>query len=120
VKSTISDDRARNIVESIKEKIDRCLIAIFDITNIFMIRNGNGESKAYPNPNVVFEMSYALERKNNGQIILVKKKRKDFESDRAPFDFLLNRYMGYKTKEDARNKLKQAVAEILHNLGFIA
>ena len=120
VKSMRPEDGAGNIVEGIMKNIDRCLLAVFDITNIFMIPNGNGESKAYPNANVVFEMSYALQRKRKDQIILVKKKRNDFVSDKTPFDFSMNRYLPYKTKEQARDRIKSLIAENLERLGFIA
>lgn len=120
VESTRPADGADDIVSTIKRNLDRCLLAVFDITNTSIVPNGEGKpSKAYPNANVVFEMSYALQRKRKDQIILVKRTRDDVAVDGVPFDFSQNRYLEYKTKGQARDCIKAIIVQNLEILGFI-
>lgn len=120
IESTRPEDGAGNIVNSIKDNIDRSLMAIFDATNVVSLDSKDPNSKSYPNANVAFELGYALSRKNDDQVIIVKKSRhKDFASDDAPFDFSQNRRINYEKPAQAKAAIKTAVIEYFERIGFI-
>ena len=89
VESTREEDGAEDIGTAIKRNLDRCLFAVFDITNVSTVGSENG--KHYPNANVVFEMSYALAKKRHDQVLLLKQERPELNPDEVPFDFRQNR-----------------------------
>ena len=55
--------------------------------------------------NVVFKMSYALQRKRKDQVILVKRKRDDIQMDEVPFDFSKNRHIQYQSQGQAKKQI---------------
>lgn len=126
VESTRPEDGAKNIVDALKDNLNKSMFSIFDITNVAKVEapavqaNAAGaaktfddEPKSYPNANVVFELSYALARKQPNQILLVKKSRMDvFKDDKVPFDFEHNKHHKV-TDYETPAKLKAAVKEIL-------
>lgn len=121
IESTRLEDGSDDIVEAIKRNIDRSLLCVFDITNVATVseKDSNDLVKVYPNANVVFEMSYALQRKRGSQIILVKKKRDDFSIDEVPFDFSRNRHLPYKKPSNLSNALDEIVKKNLRSLRII-
>lgn len=124
VESTRLEDGAKDIVSAIKQNIDKSLITIFDITSVAEVIKNKGEdsqlfTKYYPNANVVFEFSYALQRKGEHQIILVKQKRDDLDNDLVPFDFQQHRYYLYKEASDLKQRLTLVISNTLEKMGFI-
>lgn len=124
VESTRLEDGAKDIVNAIKQNIDKSLVAVFDITNVAKVIHSNGEEKQiptkyYPNANVVFELSYALQRKSEGQIIIIKQKRNDLDNDLVPFDFQQHKYYLYEQSSDLQQQLTYTIANTLEKMGFI-
>lgn len=132
VESTRPEDGAKDIVAAIKENIARSLIAFFDITNVAQVKGeGKGEAaekadkakakaKSYPNANVVFEMSYALHKKQIAQIVLVKKGRKDdLNMDGVPFDFQQNRRLDYAKPDKVKKEVKDILIAYLRSINFV-
>lgn len=123
VESIRLEDGAKDIVSAIKQNLDKSLIAVFDITNVAKVVNNNEEeptpAKHYPNANVVFEVSYALQRKSENQIILVKRKRDDLDNDSVPFDFQQHRHCPYKQVSELKRQLTSIISNTLEKMGFI-
>lgn len=119
IESTRPEDGAEDILLAIKKNIDHSLIAVFDITNVASIPQNGDNVKCYPNANVVFELSYALQRKRSDQIIIVKKNRNDLPSNEVPFDFRQNLNLNYDQPAQLRTSLMQIVLEQLERIGFI-
>ena len=129
IESTRPEDGAKDIVDAIRDNLNKCMFAVFDITNIAPVgepKVGSGESKAkgspksYPNPNVVFELSYSLAQKRPNQIVLVKRERKnDFNDDRVPFDFEHHKRVNYDTPAKLKETLKQILINYLCSVNYI-
>lgn len=117
VESTREEDGAEDIVASIKKNLDRCLMAIFDITNVASVGGDNG--KQYPNANVVFEMSYALARKRPDQILLLKQGRDDLQPDDVPFDFTQNRRIVVGDPSKLSKEVQKALIDYLRRQNFL-
>lgn len=110
VEPSTAADGSRDIVQTIKSNLDKCLFSVFDVTNVAEVSQaGQAPAKYYPNANVVFELSYAVVRKRPEQVLLVKRKRAEMKPDAAPFDFEHLRRNDY----DSPAKLKQEVLQIL-------
>ncbi len=133
VESTRPEDGAKNIVEAIQDNLNKCMFAVFDITNIASVKlpdalpqAGGGapmpqeEAKAYPNPNVIFELSYTLAQKRPNQILLVKNgRKKTFQNDRVPFDFEHNRRVDYEKPAKLKTELKAILVEYFRSANYI-
>lgn len=123
VESTRAEDGAKDIVEAIKDNIDKALIIVSDITNVSGVLDNDGfvkqGDKTYPNANVVFETSYALLRKESNQIVLVKRKREELSNDETPFDFSKNRRLEYSTGLGLKESLKSVIESILEQINYI-
>jgi len=95
-------------------------MVVFDATNVVSLDSEVPGSKSYPNANVAFELGYSLSRKNDDQIVIVKKSRqKDFASDDAPFDFSQNRRINYEKPAQAKTAIKATIVEYFERIGFI-
>jgi len=123
VESTRLEDGAKDIVEAIKDNIDKSLIIVSDVTNVSGVLGNDGKQKEdgknYPNANVVFETSYAFQRKEFNQIILVKRERKELPNDETPFDFSKNRRINYKTKSEIMTELKGLIISTLEEINYL-
>jgi hypothetical protein len=133
VESTRPEDGAKDIVDAIRDNLNKCMLAVFDITNIIPVkpldsdtrssdgRSGAKESsKSYPNPNVVFELGYALAQKRAGQIVLVKRERKlDFPDDQVPFDFSHNRRINYSEPAKLKRQIMDILINYFRNINYI-
>jgi hypothetical protein len=120
VESTRPEDGAGNIVDSIRANIDKSLLAVFDVTNVASIDAGNTAAKSYPNANVVFELGYALSRKNDDQVVIVKHSRaSDFANDLPPFDFAQNRRLNYERPAQIKTDLAATIVSYFERIGFI-
>ncbi|MCZ7558529.1 MAG: nucleotide-binding protein [Bacteroidia bacterium] len=131
VSATRPEDGAKDIVDAIQDNLNKCMLAVFDITNIAQVvrkpevkgdaDKPKDEAKCYPNPNVVFELSYALAHKNPAQIVLVKKgRKKELKDDRVPFDFEHNRRLDYEKPADLKQKLKGIIVQYFRSVNYIA
>lgn len=118
------DEATRNISGSpeipleILKKINNCDIFICDLTTINF---SSDNDRKVPNPNVVFELGYAVSILGWERIIMLfNQKYGDFKSE-LPFDFEKRRVLGYNIddKTDAsgkgnlRNKIKDNLELIL-------
>jgi hypothetical protein len=120
VESTREQDGAGNIVDSIKSNIDRCMFAVFDITNVSKVLSDDANSKHYPNANVVFELSYALVQKKADQVLLLKQKRtKDLPNDAIPFDFEQNKRIDFDAPASLRREVQSILISHLRRRNFI-
>lgn len=127
VEATREEDGVKDILQAIKEKIDRCLFAVFDITNVAIVDKEGGEvvkgkqeAKQYPNANVVFELSYALSRKRFDQMAFVKKERDELKPDKAPFDFEHYKILSYDKPAKMKSDLKTIIVEAFNRFNIIS
>lgn len=120
VESTRPEDGASNIMGSIRANIDKSLLAVFDITNVAGIDASNTAAKSYPNANVVFELGYALSRKNDDQVVIVKHSRTTtFANDQSPFDFDQNRRLNYERPAQIKADLAATIVSYFERIGFM-
>lgn len=120
VESTRPEDGAGNIVDAIKANIDKSLLAIFDVTNVASIDATSTTAKSYPNANVAFELGYALSRKNEDQVVIVKRGRgTDFANDQPPFDFAQNRRLNYERPTKVKTDLMAMIVSYFERIGFV-
>lgn len=123
VESTRAEDGAKDIVQAIKDNIDKSLIIVSDITNVAGVLGNDSklieDGKNYPNANVVFETSYALLRKEMNQIVLVKRRRKELKNDDTPFDFSKNRRLDYESAGQVKAELKKMIVQILEKNNYL-
>lgn len=120
IESTRPEDGAGNIVDAIKQNIDRSLLAVFDITNVSKVITTDKASKSYPNANVVFELGYALSRKRADQVLMVKKSRSaDLGDDVTPFDFSQNRRVDYDRPAVAKAEISATIVQYFERIGFL-
>ncbi len=81
-----------NIINSLISKIEKCDIFVADITPIEWRSKGEGDKesiKLNPNPNVMFELGYAVALKGWDRVILVRKEDGSDYKD-IPSDILFN------------------------------
>jgi hypothetical protein len=133
VESTRSEDGAKDIVAAIKGNLDKCIFAIFDVSNVAQVTslgspsNSTGtpnlqsnDPKPYPNPNVVFELSYALTKKSADQVLIIKKNRSsEFSNDSVPFDFDNNRRLNYDKPAGLKQEVLKILIEFLQRKNYI-
>lgn len=133
VESTRPEDGAKNIVDAIQDNLNKCMLAVFDITNVAPVKPPEAQAKAnidgskptddpkaYPNPNVVFELSYALSRKGSNQIVLAKHGRKEsFPNDRVPFDIEHNRRIDFVKPAKLKADFKGVLIEYFRSVNYI-
>lgn len=120
LESTRPEDGAKNIVDAIKSNVDRCMFAVFDITNVSKVLGDEEDAKHYPNANVVFEMSYALAHKNPDQVLLLKLNRdKDIPVDDIPFDFEQNKRVEFSQPAKLKKEIKDMLIGYLRWRNFI-
>lgn len=123
LESTRAEDGAGNIIEAVKANIDRCMFAIFDITNVSKVLGDGADEmdKHYPNANVVFELSYALVKKRPEQVLLLKKQHKkdDVKNDNVPFDFDQNKRVDFDKPAQMKKQVLEILTAYLHKRNFI-
>lgn len=113
-----------NIIETILKKIDACQILVADVTIInsdFLSRLFN--RRQTPNPNVLIELGYGLNRLSWDRIICLNNSYFS-KVENLPFDLKQNRISQYhygksKSKEKIKKKLtdllRHAIKEIIDN-----
>lgn len=120
VESTRPEDGSDDIAGAIRRNLDRCLFAVFDITNVAAVNDGKKEVKRYPNANVVYEMSYALATKRPEQILLLKHARSDAGPDAVPFDFEHNRRVDFSKPTKLTSDVDRILRDYLGRLNFMS
>lgn len=106
-----------NIPSKIMEKIRICDLFVADVTTIV---GKAGESRPCANPNVIFELGYAVAHVGWDRIILVVNGKVSQLSD-LPFDFDRHRAMVYEHDEKPTTAQKEALAKDLKGaIGLIA
>ncbi|AUX76225.1 hypothetical protein NXT3_CH01650 [Sinorhizobium fredii] len=98
-----------NIPAKIMEKIRTCDLFVADVTTIV---GKAGESRPCANPNVIFELGYAVAHVGWDRIILVINGKVSQLSD-LPFDFDRHRAMVYEHDEKPTAEQKEALAKDL-------
>lgn len=103
---------APNIVETILGKIDQCHIFVSDIS----IVNKKTQDRKMPNPNVMFELGYAVRSKSWERVILLF----DITTgsiDDLPFDIQQNRISVFSTASDEpQTKKLRSIVKILESM----
>ena len=99
------------IAETILKKIDECEIFVADVSFVIkeqQEKNGDTIQRISPNPNVFFELGYALSSKGSERIILVMNEKYG-EAKLLPFDLAHRRFpIIYNTETKSINEsLKQ-------------
>jgi hypothetical protein len=101
IKESVGDSAGSpNIVDKVISEIDNCNIFVCDVTPITTYNN-----KKLPNPNVLFELGYAVCHLGWERIICIANESYGAISD-MPFDIRQNRISKYKFNEEGRNKLE--------------
>lgn len=80
-----------NIAKTILEKIDHSFLIVSDVT----IVNNTSPKRLTPNPNVLFELGYAVKSLGLDNIIMVQNIAYG-NPDRLPFDLRMHRILSYK------------------------
>lgn len=106
--STSNETGSPEIVDVIIRKITNCDIFICDVTPIHVFTNEYGTTKCIPNPNVLFELGYAVGSIGWDRIILVWNDQYG-DPQYAPFDIRNHRRIHYLKNPDV-SKTKRTLA----------
>ena len=98
-----------NIADTILEKIYTSDIFVADVTPITLA----GEKKPCPNPNVSFELGYAVSQLGWARVILLFNKRHGKIATDLPFDFSQNRVSQFEVDESLDKAKRSALAKLL-------
>jgi hypothetical protein len=88
-----------DIATTILQKIDSCDVFVCDVSII----NSARYQRPTPNPNVLFELGYALKRLGWGQVIMILNEAFGPVSD-LPFDLRMKRVLVYSMQEEAEGR----------------
>jgi hypothetical protein len=105
--ATRGEPGSPNIPSTILAKIDAADIFVCDVTPI----NGAAIPKL-PNPNVVFELGYAVSSLGWGRVIMLFNKNFGTFPDDMPFDFDRHRASPYLFAQPSKNAKKKNLAEL--------
>ena len=98
-RDTIGIPGSPDIATTILQKIDHCDVFVCDVSII----NSGQEQRSTPNPNVLFELGYALKRLGWGRVIMILNEAFGPVSD-LPFDLRMKRVLLYSMPEEAEEK----------------
>jgi len=106
-----------DIVQSILKKIDECELFITDISQCFKIDSQNVKedadlTKVSPNPNVLFELGYAVKSLSWARIICLVNTEYGNVTD-LPFDIAQQRVTSFQFTEKNRDAEKLKIAKII-------
>lgn len=121
--STSNETGSPEIVDVIIRKITNCDIFVCDVTPIFTFTNEFGTTKCIPNPNVLFELGYAVGSIGWDRIILVWNDQYG-DTQYAPFDIRNHRRIQYlKNPDEKKTKrsldLDKPIEDIITNYDAI-
>jgi hypothetical protein len=88
-----------DIATTILQKIDSCDVFVCDVS---IINSGQGQRPA-PNPNVLFELGYALKRFGWGRVLMILNAAFGPVSE-LPFDLRMKRVLVYSMQEEAEGR----------------
>ncbi len=120
---TIGVPGSPDIQKTILDKIESSDFFIADVTII----NSESDKKKTPNPNVLFELGYAVSKLGWERIILIMNEKYGVKG-KAPFDIAQHRITGYNSerynelqnkhslKKDIKTTISQLSSRPLHNL----
>lgn len=100
--ATRPDDSPLRLSSNQFKSIRKSLIYIADITAI--AKSPAASYNLLPSPNVCVEMGYALESKDQGQILLLCQEREDLQGT-YPFDVPGYKELRFRTKQDLQSNL---------------
>lgn len=104
---------APDIVSTLLRKIDDCDLFVADVSLSFSAGSGT-QTKQSPNPNVLFELGYAVKTLGWERVICVS--NKSF-GDSYPFDIEHNRITFYSPAKDGeKNRLVRIIEETIRDL----
>lgn len=92
------------------KKIRKSLLYIADITAI--ATNSASSYNLLPSPNVCIEMGYAIESKDQGQLLLLSQERADLEGS-FPFDVAGYKELKFRAEQDLQNNLPKLLELLL-------
>lgn len=120
--STSNETGSPEIVDAIIRKITNCDIFICDVTPIHIFTNKYETMKCIPNPNVLFELGYAVGSLGWDRIILVWNDQYG-DSQYAPFDIRNHRRIHYvkdpMKKTERSLNLDKPIEDIITNYDAI-
>lgn len=109
IKESVGDSAGSpNIVDKVISEIEKCNIFVCDVTPITTYNN-----KKLPNPNVLFELGYAVCHLGWERIICIANESYGAISD-MPFDIRQNRISRYKYSE--KDKIKLELGEFISKI----
>jgi hypothetical protein len=100
-KDTAGISGSPNIASTILSKIDQATILLSDVTII----NPRSKGRLCPNPNVLYELGYAVKSLGMENVIMVQNIEYGLP-DKLPFDLKMHRVVFYKLKPDSIDSLK--------------
>ncbi len=96
--------------------IRKSLLYIADTTAIASITKENN-TVLLPSPNTCVEIGYAMESKDNGQILLLKQERSDL-SGQLPFDVSAYKELNFKTESELQKTLPILIESLLQRFAI--
>lgn len=101
-RDTLGVSGTPNIPQTILQKIDECDVFVCDISII----NSGSKFRSMPNPNVLFELGYALKKLGWERIIMVMNEAFG-KISKLPFDLEKRRTILYSLKKDSVVKIEE-------------
>lgn len=114
---------ASDIPENILKKIATCDVFICDITPVIEITTSEGNIRGIPNPNVMFELGFAVRHLGWDRIICILNSEYG-NVEYLPFDIAKHKIVTYKKKDGERNAensldLSYSLNDIIDHYGDI-
>jgi hypothetical protein len=114
---------ASDIPENILKKIANCDVFICDITPVVEIPTSEGNIRGIPNPNVMFELGFAVRHLGWDRIICILNSEYG-NVEYLPFDIAKHKIVTYKKKDGERNAensldLSYSLNDIIDHYGDI-
>lgn len=114
-KDTSGEPGNPEIINTILNKIDNSRIFICDLSII----NKDFQGRKTPNPNVIFELGYAIKSLGWEKIICVVNEEYGFSED-LPFDIKHRRLLGYNiSNKDKKNEKRKIINAIKANINIL-
>lgn len=101
-----------NIEQTIISKINECDLFIADLSIVGSYTDKDGNTKYTSNPNVLFELGYAVKVLSWDRVICFMNTDYGKISD-LPFDLNHHRIMGFSLTQQKRDKVKQDIRDII-------
>ena len=114
VKDTRGEAGSPDIVYAILSKIDKADVCVFDVSIIARV-----EGRAFPNPNVLVELGYALNVLGDKRIVMVFNSATGNPRHDLPFDLGFKRAMQFEAREsddDLAERRKGLAVDLEHAL----